>query len=131
MWPNQPEAGMDMGGNVHIPFMYPASDIPFARWQMVSEKIFHADKPIVVQSLIVASDGSVWIQYAFEVNDQKEQPREGPVMEMDIKSAYPPDVVKAMVDTWPNGMPLVCDKGHPMKEEGGHYKEADALKHME
>lgn len=69
-------SGVGDNGDVFIPFTASAPDIPFARWQMVSTKIFESDGPIVVQSIILTHNGEVYIQYAKEINDAGEYPRE-------------------------------------------------------
>jgi hypothetical protein len=90
-----PMAGADPEGNVHIPFTSTQADIPFPRWQMVTTKIFNSDEPIVIQSVIITNRGEVFLQYAKEINDENEYPKESavnygytPLSERDEKRSY-------------------------------------------
>jgi hypothetical protein len=78
--------------DVHIPFMYPASEIPFARWQMVSEKVFQTNGPAVIQSVIITHKGEVYVQYAMEVNDESDYPPNGQRLDMSITSTKKPNI---------------------------------------
>lgn len=99
----------DDQGNILIPFAYTASDIPFARWQMVSTKVFQADRPVVIQNVIVTHRGEVFVQYAEEINDENEYPREGVISSHDARSAYPPEVVEGHLEL-PNDTLVTSDE---------------------
>jgi hypothetical protein len=71
-----PQAGTNEFGDIHIPFAYSADSIPFARWLMVTEKIWQSDGPVSIQSVIITHNGEVFVQYAKEINSKDEYPKE-------------------------------------------------------
>lgn len=88
-----PQAGTDDQGNVFIPFIATNAEIPFAHWLTTTKKIFQSDGPIVIQSIIISSQGEIFVQYTEPVHDANEFPTDGKVVYTDIKSAYPESLV--------------------------------------
>jgi hypothetical protein len=86
-----PAAGSDDQGNVHIPFNYAADGIPFARWQMVNEKIWDSPGPVYIQSVIITHRGEIFVTYAKEINTTEEYPKEG-TKEFEMKQTGTPTI---------------------------------------
>jgi hypothetical protein len=92
-----PEAGTDMNGNIHIPFNYAADSMPFARWQMVSEKIWDAPGPVTIQSVIITHRGEIFVQYAKQINTEDEYPTED-TKDIEIKTTETPLIQGSVFD---------------------------------
>lgn len=88
-----PQAGTDEQGNVFIPFISSNVEVPFEHWTRTTKKIFQAEGPISIESVILTNKGEVFIQYTEKVNDVNEYPQDGAVTEMDVRSAYPESLV--------------------------------------
>lgn len=83
-----PQAGSDHDGNVFIPFIGTQADMPFKNWNMVTKKVFQSEGPVVIQSVIITSNGEVFIQYATEVHDTNEFPKQESLIYSEEKRSY-------------------------------------------
>lgn len=91
------QAGSDENGNIFIPMAYSQAEVPFKRWQLVTELVFQSDGPIVVQSVIITHNGEVFVQYAKETNSTDEYPVNDEVTTYTAEKVTPPVVEGSLV----------------------------------
>lgn len=88
-----PQAGSDGQGNIYVPFTSTQADIPFAHWMRTTRKVWESNREVVIESVIITNRGELFIQYVEKVNDTNEYPKDGAIIEMDVRSAYPESLV--------------------------------------